>query len=186
MATKKVEVKVVEEKVVEEKVNNVIDLFWDGLFKGFKTFQSFQNEIEEKSLEAFERQFELFDNTFEQLVKFEQESKKLTAEWKTNLQEVLNNTLPGYGVQNVTEWTDKFEEFEQKVESLAFNPSKKTFSALSESQAQLESALKEVIEQRQQNRAEVLDVIGQYVDQLKQTQNDFLKTLKLDNTLLVK
>ena len=180
MATKKVEVKVIEENVVEEKVNNVIDLFWDGLFKGFKTFQSFQNEIEEKSLEAFEKQFELFDTTLEQLIKFEQESKKLTAEWKANLQEVLNNTLNGYGAQNLTEWTDKFEEFEQKVESLTFNPSKKTFAALSESQAQLESALKEVVEQRQQNRAEVLDVIGQYVGQLKQTQNDLLKTLKLD------
>jgi hypothetical protein len=186
MATKKNDVKVIEENVVEEKVNNVIDLFWDGFFKGFKTFQSFQNEIEEKSLEAFEKQFELFDTTLEQLIKFEQESKKLTAEWKANLQEVLNNTLNGYGAQNLTEWTDKFEEFEQKVESLTFNPSKKTFAALSESQAQLESALKEVVEQRQQNRAEVLDVIGQYVGQLKQTQNDLLKTLKLDNALLVK
>ena len=100
MATKKVEVKVIEENVVEEKVNNVIDLFWDGFFKGFKTFQSFQNEIEEKSLEAFEKQFELFDTTLEQLIKFEQESKKLTAEWKANSQEVLNNTLTGYGVQS--------------------------------------------------------------------------------------
>jgi hypothetical protein len=186
MATKKEEVKVIEEEVVVEKVSNVIDLFWDVFFKGFKTFQSFQNEIEEKSLEAFERQFELFDTTLEQLIKFEQESKKLTAEWKANLQQTLNNTLSGYGAEKLTEWTEKFEEFEQKVETLAFNPSKKTFAALSESQAQLELALKEVIDQRQHNRAEVLDVIGEYVDQLKQTQNELLKTLKLNNTLVVK
>jgi phage-related protein len=180
------EVKVVKENVVEEKVTNVIDVFWDVFFNSFKTFQSFQNGLEEKSLEAFEKQLELFDTTLEQLIKFEKESKKLTSEWKAKLQEVLNNTLPDYGVQKLTEWTDKFEEFEQKVESLAFNPSKKTFEALSETQTQLEAALKEVIQQRQQNRAEVLDVIGQYVDQLKQTQNDLLNTLKLDKTFVVK
>jgi chromosome segregation ATPase len=180
------DVKVVKEQVVEEKVTNVVDVFWDVLFNSFKSFQSFQNGLEEKSLEAFEKQLELFDNTVEQLIKFEKESKKLTSEWKAKLQEVFNNTLPEYGVQKLTEWTEQFEELEQKVESLAFNPSKKTFEALSETQTQLESALKEVIQQRQQNRAEVLDVVSQYVDQLKQTQNDLLNTLKLDKPFLVK
>lgn len=186
MGAVKNEVKVVEEKVVDEKVRNVIDVFWDGFLNSFKTFQSFQDGAEEKSLEAFERQLELVETTLEPLNKFEEESKKRTAEWKANLQVVLNNALTGYGVQNLTEWTDKFEEFEQKVEALAFSPSKKTFEVLSESQAQLESALKEAFGQRQKNRAEVLDAIGEYVDQLKQTQNNVLKTLKLNNPLLVK
>lgn len=154
----------------EEKVTNVIDVFWDGFLNSFKTFQSIQNGVEEKSLEAFESQLELVEKTtLEQLIKFEEESKKLIAEWKANLQEVLNNALTGYGVQNLTEWTDKFEEVEQKVEAVAFSPSKKTFEAFFESQAQLESALKDAIGQRQQKRAEVLDAIGEYVDQLKQT-----------------
>lgn len=171
----------------EEKVTNVIDVFWDGFLNSFKTFQSFQNGVEEKSLEAFESQLELVEKTtLEQLIKFEEESKKLIAEWKANLQEVLNNALTGYGVQNLTEWTDKFEEVEQKVEAVAFSPSKKTFEALFESQAQLESALKEAIGQRQKNRSKVLDAIGEYVDQLKQTQNNVLTTLKLNNPLLVK
>jgi phage-related protein len=186
MAVAKKEVKVVEETVVEEKVTNVIDVFWDVFFNGFKTFQSFQNGLEEKSLEAFEKQLEFFESTFDQLIQFEQESKKLTADWKANLQEVVNNSLSGYGVQNVAEWTGKFEEFEQQVESLAFNPSKKTLEALSETQTQLELALKETIEERKQNRAEVLDAIGEYVDQLKQTQNKVLESLKLNNPLLVK
>ncbi|MDR7002256.1 hypothetical protein [Neobacillus niacini] len=163
-----------EVKVVEEKVTNVIDVFWGGFLNSIKIFQSLQNRVEEKSLEAFEGQLELIETTLEQLIKFEEESKKLTAEWKANLQEVLT----GYG--NLTEWTDKFEE------ALAFSPSKKTFEALSESHAQLESALKEAIGQRQKNRAEVLDAIGENVDQLKQIQNNVLKTLKLNNPLLVK
>ena len=96
------------------------------------------------------------------------------------------NTLTCYGVQNLTEWTDKFEEVGQNVEALAFSPSKKTFDVLSESQAQLELALKEAIGKRQKNRAEVLDAIDEYVDQLRKTQNNVLKTLKLNNPLLVK
>lgn len=164
-----------EEKVVEEKVTNVIDVFWGGFLNNIKIFQSLQNRVEEKSLEAFEGQLELIETTLEQLIKFEEESKKLAAEWKANIQEVLT----GYGVQNLTEWTDKFEE------ALAFSPSKKTFESL-QSQAQLESALKEVIGQRQKNSAEALDAIGEYVDQLKQTQSNVLETLKLNNPLLVK
>jgi phage-related protein len=181
MAAVKNELKVVEKKVVDEKVTNLIDVLWDGFLNSFKTFQSFQNGVEEKCLEAFERQLDWVETTLEPLIKFEEEPKKLTAEWKASLQEVLNNTLTGYGVQNLTEWTDKLEEVEQKVEALAFSSNKKTFKALSNSQAQFESALKEVIELRKKNRAEVLDAIGKYVDQLKQTQNNVLKTLKLNN-----
>ena len=175
------EVKVVEKKVVDEKVTIVIDVFWDVFFNSIKTFQSFQNGVEEKCLEAFESQLDLVETTLEQLIKFEEESKKLTAERKANLQEVVNNALTGYGIQNLTVWTDKFKEAEQNVEALAFSPSIKTFKALSKTQAQLESALKEAIGKRQKTRAEVLDALGKYVDELKHTQNNVLKTLKLNN-----
>jgi hypothetical protein len=170
----------------EGKVINVIDVFWDGWFNSFKTFQSFQKGIEEKSLQAFESQKELFQATHEQLAKFEEESKKLTAEWNANLQEVLKKSLPDFAVKNFTEWTNKFEEVEQKVEALAFNPSQKTIDALSKSQAQLETALREAIEQQQNNRAEVVNAIGGYVDQLKETQNSVLKPFELNNALFAK
>lgn len=168
----------------EEKVTNVIDVFWDGFLNSIKTFQSFQNEVEVKSIEAFESQLEMFETAFEQLINIEDESKKINVEWKANLQEVLNNALTGYGVQNLKEWTDKLDEIE--VEALAFSPSKKTFEALSESNEQLESTLLEAIGQREKNRAVVFDVISEYVDQLKQTQNNVLKTLNLNNPLIVK
>ena len=178
--------KKVEKILNDEKVINVIDVFWDGWFNSFKTFQSFQKGIEEKSLQALESQKELIQATSEQFTRLEEEAKKLLAEWNSNIQEVLENVLPDFGVQNLAEWTDKFEEVEQKVEALAFSPSKKTFEALSKSQAELESALKEAIKQQQNNRDEVVDAIGGYVDQLKQTQNGVLNTLELNNALLVK
>lgn len=170
----------------DEKALNVIDVFWDSWFNSFKTFNSLQNGAEEKSLQAFESQKEWIQATRDQLTQLEEESKKLTSEWKSNLQEVLSKAQIDFGTQNLTEWTDKFEEIGHKAEALAFSPSKATIDLLSKSHAQLESALKKAIDQQQKNRAEVLNAIGGYVDQLKQTQNGVLKTFELYNPLIAK
>ena len=170
----------------DEKGLNVIDVFWDGWFNSFKTFTSLQSGAEQKSLQAFETQKEWIQATRDQLSKLEEESKKLTSEWKENIQEVLNKTQVDFGAQNLTEWTDKFEEIGQKAEAAVFNPSKVTIDLLSKSQAQLETALKTAIDQQQKNRAEVLNAIGGYVNQLKQTQSGVLKTFELYNPLIAK
>jgi hypothetical protein len=170
----------------DEKALNVIDVFWDSWFNSFKTFNSLQDGAEQKSLQAFESQKEWIQATRDQLTQLEEESKKLTSEWKSNLQEVLNKSQFDFGAQNLTEWTDKFEEIGHKAESLAFSPSKATIDLLSKSHAQLELALKKAVEQQQKNRAEVLNAIGGYVDQLKQTQNGVLKTFELYNPLIAK
>lgn len=170
----------------DEKLLNVIDVFWDGWFNSFKTFQSLQNGMSQKSLEFFESQKELIKSTLEQLSQLESETKKLTTDWKDNLQEVLKESQLDFGANNLTEWTDKFEEVGHKAESLAFSPSKTTVEMISKSHAQLESALKKAIDQQQKNRAEVLDTIEDYVDQLKQTQNGVLQSIEVYNPLVAK
>lgn len=170
----------------DEKFVNVIDVFWDGWFNSFKTFHSLQDGVEQKSLQSFESQKEWLQTTREQLNHLEQESKKLTTEWKTNLQEVLQKAQTDFGTQNLTEWTNKLEEAGHTSETLAFSTSKATVEMLSKSHAQLESALKKAIEQQQKNRTEVLNAIGGYVNQLKQTQNGVLKTFELYNPLIAK
>lgn len=170
----------------EEMDLNVIDVFWDGWFNSFKTFNSLQNGFEEKSLQAFETQKEWIQATREQLTKLEEESKKLTTEWKLNLQEVLKNAQIEFAAPNFKEWTEKLEEVGHKAETLAFSPSKATVELLSNSQTQLESALKKAIEQQQKTRAEVINAIGGYVEQLKQTQNGMIKSFEIYNPFLAK
>jgi GTPase involved in cell partitioning and DNA repair len=170
----------------DEKVLNVVDVFWDGWFNSFKTFQSFQKEVEEKSLQVFESQKELVQAASKQLSQLEEESKKLTTELTTNVQQVLKNALSVIGADNLLEITDKFEEVGKKAETVAFSPSKATIDVLSKSHAQIEKALKDAIAQQQKNRAEVLNAIGGYVDQLKETQNGVLKTFELNNALIAK
>lgn len=170
----------------EEKCLNVIDVFWDGWFNSFKTFQSLQDGVGQKSLEVFESQKEFIQSALDQLAKFEEETKKLASDWKVNIQDALKKAQSDFGAPNLTEWTDKFEEAAQKAESYTFNPSKATVELLTKSQAQLESALKKVIDQEQKNRTEVLNSIGGYVDQLKETQNGVLKTFDVYNPLVAK
>lgn len=173
--------------VKKDEMNvNVIDVFWDGWFNSFKTFNSLQNGFEEKSLQAFESQKDWIQATREQLNKLEEESKKLTTEWKFNLQEMLKNTQTEFAAPNLTEWTDKLENIGHTAETLAFSPSKATVELLSKSQAQLESALKKAIEQQQKARADVLNAIGGYVEQLKQTQNGMIKSFEIYNPFLAK
>lgn len=170
----------------DEKFVNVIDVFWDGWFNSFRTFNSLQNGFEEKSLQAFETQKELIQSTREQLNKLEEESKKLTTEWKNSLQEVLKKAQFDFAATNLTEWTDKLEEVGHKAETLAFSPSKASVELLSKTQAQLELALKKAIEQQQKTRTDVLDAIGGYVEQLKQTQNGVIKSFEVYNPFVTK
>jgi phage-related protein len=170
----------------DEKYLNVIDVFWDGWFNSFKTFHSLQDGVEQKSLQAFESQKEWIQSTREQLNQLEEESKKLTSEWKANFQEVLKKAQTDFGAPNLTDWTERVVEAGNKAETLAYSPSKATIDMLSKSHEQLEIALRKAIDQQQKNRAEVLNAIGGYVDQLKQTQNGVLKTFEFYNPLIAK
>lgn len=166
------------ENLMDEKGINAIDVFWDSWFNSFKTFQSFQNSVEETSIQAMEIQKDWIQSTREQFTQLEEQSKKITSEWRTNLNEVLKKANKEFGIPNFLEWTDQYEEMSQKVETLAYAPSKATVDMLSKSHAQLETTLRKAIDQQQKTRIEVLNAIGGYVDHLKQTQNGLLKTLK--------
>lgn len=170
----------------EDKFVNVLDVFWDGWFNSFKTFQSFQNGVEQKSIQAIEAQKEWIQSAREQLAQLEEDSKKLTSELKINFQDVLTKAQSEFGGENFSEWTEKFEEIGHKAETIAFSPSKISFELLSKSHAQLESTIKKAIDQQQKNREEVINAIGGYVEQLKQTQNGVLKSFDFFNPLIVK
>ncbi len=167
----------------EEKAVKVIDGIFEGWFDSIKTIQSLQNGVEQKSLQAFEDlQKGFIQTTRDQLIQLEEETKKLTAEWKEILQEVFKKA----GVNNLTEWTDKFDEVGQKAEKLAFGTSNKTLELFTKSNELLEKNLKEAIELQQKNRSEVLNKINGFVGELKETQNELLKNIEQYSPLVTK
>jgi hypothetical protein len=170
----------------ENKFINVMDVFWDGWFNSYRTFHTIQNGVEEKSLQAFESQKEWIKSTGDQLAKMEEDSKRLTTEWITNLQDILSKAQIDFGLQSTVDWTDRIEEYGHKAQTLAFSPSKGSLEVAEKTLAQLEETFKNVIDQQQKNREEVLKAVEGFVDQLKQSQASATKSIELYNPLIAK
>ncbi|MGJ7921190.1 hypothetical protein [Neobacillus sp. LXY-4] len=173
-------------KKEDQKLINVMDVFWDGWFNSYRTFHTIQNGVEEKSLQAFESQKEWLKATGDQLAKMEEDSKRLTSEWVASLQDALNKAQLDFGVQNVYDWTDHMEELGHKAQTLAFSPSKGSLEVAAKTLTQLEETFKNVIDQQQKNREDVLKAVEGFVDQIKQSQASAAKSIELYNPLVAK
>lgn len=173
-------------KKEDNKLVNVMDVFWDGWFNSYRTFHTIQNGVEEKSLQAFENQKEWIKTTGETLAKMEEDSKRLTTEWISNLHDVFNKAHLDLGYQNGADWTERIEEFGHKAQTLAFSPSKGSLEVAEKTIAQLEETFKNVIDQQQKNREEVLKAVEGFVGQLKQSQASATKSIELYNPLIAK
>ncbi|MDQ0213984.1 gas vesicle protein [Oikeobacillus pervagus] len=162
---------------------NVLDVFWDSWFNSYKTFYSFQDAAESKSIQMFEGQKDWIQSASDQLSRLEEDSKKVTSEWKSSFQDALNKAQNEYASQTFSEWSDKVEELGNKAQTLAFSPGKASLEMLSKSHAHLENTFKNAIDQQQQNRAEVIKAIESFVEQLKQTQTGLLKSFDSYNPI---
>ncbi|PAQ16590.1 hypothetical protein CD798_00440 [Bacillaceae bacterium SAOS 7] len=169
-------------KVTNKKETNksidVIDVFWDGWFNGFKTFYSSQDGLEQRTLQVFERQKDWINSSRAQISKLEENSKKLSSEWKSNMMNSSWNQQE-LGGKNLAEWVDQLEEISYTTQELAMSPGKASIEMLSKSQAHLEETYKNALEAQQQNRAEVLKACEDLINQLKQTQKGMLQSFEL-------
>jgi hypothetical protein len=156
---------------------NVVDVVWDSWINSFKTFNSLQNEVEEKSIEVFESQKQWIQSTGEQLERWEESTKKLTTNWLENFQNIMNRTQLDFANQNIIDLTEKLEEYGIKTDVINFSPSKAYTELATKTHAQLEEALKIAITQQQKGRLEVLKALETYIEQLKETQNGVFTTL---------
>ena len=178
MTTKQAERKLVERKQVETAESKTgVDLIWNDWLNSFQTLDVLQNEVEEKSLQAFEKQKELLDATRKALGKIEEESDKMTAEWKRNLQTTAVATQKSQIDPMSSNWLNLFEDVNEKVQTLTWNPSRAMLDLYSQSQDQLESNYKKALEQQQIGRQEALKSIETITEQMKQAHKSLLSTI---------
>jgi|GEM_PF-3319000 len=168
-------------KNAESKSVNVIDMFWDGWLNGWKTFYTQQEEYAQKSLEAFGRQKEVLEATRDTLNKMEQDAKKFSQEWKLTVQEKVSGTPFAPVTKALEEWTNKLEEIAQKMQTLAWTPSKAGLDVLLQSHANMENAFKSVLDQQQKGRVELLKAVEAMTEQMKQTQKGLLASYESSN-----
>jgi hypothetical protein len=163
--------------VKKESLNaaNVVDVF----FKGWSNQLSLFEEIEQRSLQAIKSQKEWIQGTREQYNQLEENSKKLTTDWKVNLEEFIAKSQKETGGQNVSELLDKVEDIGHKSQTIAFLPGKASFDILLNSRDQFEKTYIETLEQQKKAREELTSVYEEALEQFKQSQFSFFKPFEL-------
>jgi hypothetical protein len=149
---------------------NGVDFFWDGWLNSIKTVQGIQEDLEEKSLQAFGYQKELLDSTRESLSNLEKGSKQLTQDWKERFAEQDQ-------FQPIFNWMKTIEEVTNKTQNSPWNPGYALMDFISKSQEQFEETGKYTVKQQQKARTDVLKTIETVSEQMKQKQKELLVTV---------
>ena len=154
----------------ETNATNVFNIFnvWGNNVKVLE-------RIEEQSLQVIDKQKEWINSTSQQLNEFENYSKKVTTEWKNNVEEGLAKNPKIYGEGNFTEWVNKLEEIGHISQKLAFSPAKSSLEILAKSHANFESLYLNALDQQQKSRDQFFKPFESANEQLKQSQEKLFK-----------
>ncbi|MBM4762769.1 hypothetical protein [Bacillus sp. B15-48] len=164
----------------DEKQNtNVMDIFFNGWSNQFEYIE----EIEQKSLEAIKNQNEWIQGTRNQLCQMEENSKKLTSEWKENAQKLLTDNKLAFNGVNLTELVEKMEEIGHRSQTIAFLPGKASLDLLSTTGEQIEKNYTKAIGQQQKTRDEISKAYEGVFEQMKQTQLGIFKLFEFNPSL---
>ncbi|MGM9928540.1 MAG: hypothetical protein ACI35P_11385 [Bacillus sp. (in: firmicutes)] len=164
-------------KKAENKEVNLLETYWN-VEQNLELIE----KLEKKTLEAIEKQKEWIATTSEQLSQFETNSKQLTSQWKTYVQEELKKNPNVINSESINVWVDKIEEIGKQSQSFALSPAKSTLEILAKTQANFITSYTESLNQLQQNRTEFFKPFEGLFDQAKETQLSFLKAFEIPTT----
>lgn len=136
--------------------------------------------FEEKSIQAIENQKEWVHGTREQFNQLEENSKKLTTEWKANTQTFVTENKKELGVQGDQEWLNKLEDIGHKSQQIAFLPGKTSLDILLKSTEQFEETFVNRTTQNKKIREETTDAFDGVFDQIKQTQKEMFQFFRFN------
>lgn len=166
------------EEIKQQQPVNGVEVIWDSWLASIKTLQGVQNDIEQKSLEAFSYQRQMLDAARKSLDTAETESKKLADEWSAKLEgsvkaaeknqsEISSNLLTAV------------KEINEKALALSWNPSHSLLDLFAQTQEQLEATVKEAMKQQDQGRDEAIKQIETLTEQVKKTHKGILETVSV-------
>ena len=174
-------------KKEETKVTNVnvMEVFFNGWMKQTEMIE----EIEQRALQTIKDQNEWIKGNRDQFLKIEENSKKLTSEWTTNVRKLIDENNVGFNVSNFSNFPDlvsQLEEIGHRTQTLAFLPGKTSFDLISTTGAQLEKSYSRAIDQQKKQREEFTKAWEDAFEQMKQAQNGMFKFFEFIPTNLVK
>lgn len=153
-----------------EKVVKSVDFIWDGLLNNLKTWQQFQTEIGEKTLQSFTYQKDFIESTVTTINSLEEESKKATKEILENVQSSVKEAFSNEQFEQFSKWLTSVQEITDKSKELVSIPSHSILDILIQTNNHLESTVKTELEEQKQQRLEVIDKIEELAAQLKKAQ----------------
>lgn len=156
--------------MVKEQTEKSVDLVWDGLLNGLKTWQQFQNEVGEKTLQSFTYQKDFIESTVSTINTIEEESKKATKEILENVQTSVKEVFSNEQYEQLSKWLTNVQEITDKSQELVSIPSHSILDTVVQTNNLLESTVKDALEEQKQQRLEVIEKIEELAEQLKQTQ----------------
>ena len=162
--------------VPEKQFVNQVDLLWDGWLNNFKTVQNFQEDLQQKTLQAFSYQKELFDFSVKVLNTMEEESKKVSKDWN---EKILNNVKQSIDQdQQVPKWLNNIQDVTESAQLLSWKPSNAMLDVFIKSQNQLEATMKKTLASQQKERTENYKKIEELFEQMKETHKGILNPIK--------
>lgn len=160
--------------MTKEQVVNGVDLLWDGWINSFKTLQSYQDDVQKKTLQAFTYQKELLDSTVTTLNAMEQEAKKASKEWQEKVQTTVKEISSNGQLEQISTWLSNIQEINDKAHALSWKPSHAVLDLFVQSQNQWESTVKSTLVQQKQERAEILNKIEELTEQMRDAHKSLL------------
>lgn len=156
--------------MANEKVVKSVDFIWDGLLNNLKTWQQFQTEIGEKTLQSFTYQKDFIESSITTINTLEEESKKATKEILENVQNSVKEVFTNEQFEQFSKWLTSVQEITDKSKELVSIPSHSILDIFIQTNNHLESTVKTELEEQKQQRLEVIDKIEELAEQLKKAQ----------------
>jgi polyhydroxyalkanoic acid inclusion protein PhaP len=157
---------------------NIVDSMWDGWMNGVKTVYAYQHEMENLTLQTFQRQKEIWTKTTENMNKMEQEMKKSLEDIKANYQGNVKNIGGEQAGKTLEGWIQGLDEISNRIQQLTCTPGKGNLNVVNKFQEQMETSLKNLIEQQQKTREEVQSLLDNFSSQVKSTQKGIIESFE--------
>lgn len=163
--------------VQEKQVVNQVDTIWDGWLNSLKTVQSFQEDLQQKALQAFSYQKELLDLSVKTLNMVEEESGKVSKDWNEKAQSNVKKSSINQS-QQVSDWLNTIQNVTETVQLLSWKPSYAMLDLFKESQNQLEATMKKTLANQRKERTENFKKLEELTEQIKTMQKGMLNPTK--------
>ena len=162
--------------VQEKQFVNQVDLIWDGWLNNLKIAQNFQEDLQQKALQAVSYQKELLDFSVKTLNKMEEESKTASKDWNDKVQNNVKQISKED--QQISKWLNNIQDVTESVQLLSWKPSRVMLDLFIESQNQLEATMKKTLASQKKERTENFKKIEELTEQMKETYKGILNPTK--------